>query len=498
MVRCMILMALLLATALAHGAERALDPAPPKVSKLKNVDLPKLTKHEGVIFHGRPKPLPDGAATHDWKMFLGPTYNGVSTETKLLKKFPDDGLKRVWELTKKSGYASPGIQGKYLVFPHRLRDEVIIECLHPETGESYWQHRYPTDYQDRYGYGNGPRSSPVMDGDRVYTLSVEGRLICLMLKTGQVLWQRNLNRDFGVRQDFFGTVTTPLLQGNTLIINVGAPGGPCVVGIDKMTGRVVWHAGKKWGPSYASPIPGVIHGKNRVLVFAGGDSEPPTGGLMCLDPANGKVDFEFPFRSRKYESVNASCPVVIGNSVFISATYRAGSALIDIKPDFTHAVKWTMHDREKNFEDDAMGLHWNTAVYLDGYLYAFDGRNEPDASLVCVNAKTGKVVWREEPSWEEEIVFNGEKQKIELSTLRGSLLHVDGRFLCLGELGHLLWLDLTPKGYREIDRTRLFLAREAWAMPIVSRGLLYITQNTRDVLAGTSPRLICYDLRANE
>ena len=230
-------------------------------------------------------------------------------------------------------------------------------------------------------------------------------------------------------------------------MNVGAPGGPCVVGFDKTTGREVWRAGKDWGPSYASPVPAVVHGKRRVFVFAGGESNPPTGGLMSIDPSNGRVDFAFPWRSRSYESVNASCPVVFDNKVFISASYRTGGALVEIRPDFTHRQVWTTQE---------FGLHFNTPVYRDGYLYGFDGRNEPDASLACVDAANGKVVWRETPEWTETIEAGGQRQTQVVGTYRGSLLAVDGQFLCLGELGHLLWLDLTPKGYKEVSRARLF------------------------------------------
>lgn len=489
-----------LVNALAAGFAQAqeLDPAPPRVRTVAKLPDAKPVKHDRVTFTAEPKPLPAGAVTHDWKTFLGPTYNCVSTETKLLKSFPKGGPKIVWELSRGNGYASPTIEGDYLVYPHRVRDEVIIECLHPRTGEMYWQYKYDTDYQDRYGYSNGPRCSPIMDGDRVYVYNVEGRLTCLATKTGQVIWERSINEEFKVPQDFFGTASTPVLEGDTLVINVGAPAGPCVIGINKLSGKVVWQAGKnKWGPSYASPIPATIHGKRRVFVFAGGDSNPTTGGLLSIDPQTGAVDFEFPWRSEKYESVNAMCPLVMGNAVFISATYRCGSALLSIDKDFKHQVAWTKTDREHNTEDE-LGIHWSTPVAKDGHFYGFDGRNEPDASLVCVNAKTGKVVWREAPEWEEEIVFAGNKEKITMSTLRGSLLSVDGKFLCIGELGHLLWLDLTPQGMKVIDRVWMFGSRETWAPPIVSHGLLYVTQNNPDVLTRKPPRLICYDLRANE
>jgi outer membrane protein assembly factor BamB len=368
-----------------------------------------------------------------------------------------------------------------------VKDEEIIECLHPETGASIWHLSYPTDFEDRYGYNNGPRSSPVIDHDLVYVVSALGVLHCLQLETGKLVWKRDFRTDYKIRQDFFGTASTPLIEGSLLIVNVGAPRGPSVVGLDKATGREVWRAGTEWGASYASPVPAVVHGKQRVFVFAGGESDPPTGGLLSIDPASGKIDFQFPWRSKSYESVNASCPVVFNNKVFISASYRTGGALLEIRPDLTHRVLWTTSE---------FGLHFSTPIYKDGYLYGFEGRNEPDASLACVNVADGKVVWREIPEWTESFEVRGEKREQVVGPYRGTLLHVDGQFLCLGELGHLMWLDLTPKGYKEISRTWLFAARETWALPVLSRGLLYVCQNTRDIVSGEQPRLLCYDLRA--
>jgi hypothetical protein len=230
-------------------------------------------------------------------------------------------------------------------------------------------------------------------------------------------------------------------------------------------------------------VPAIVHGRRRVFVFAGGESTPPSGGLMSIDPETGRVDFSFSWRSRSFESVNASCPVVFDNKVFVSASYRTGGACLEIRPDFSYKVAWTTQE---------FALHFNTPIYRDGCLYGFDGRNEPDASLACVDAETGKVLWREAPEWAE--TFGGRQQMV--STYRGSLLAVDGNFLCLGELGHLLWMDLTPKGYKEIARAWLFPARESWSLPVLSRGLLYVVQNTRDLARASGPRLLCYDLRA--
>ncbi len=462
------------------------DPAPPVSPKLKLQLPPQPKPHPRVTVHSKPKPLSPDAVTHDWVSFLGPNHNGISSETKLLKKFGDGKPKLLWEMTKGTGYTSPAIQGNRLVYLHRLADEGIVECLHPESGEFYWEFRYPTQFEDRFGYNNGPRSSPVIDDNRVYIYSAENKLFCLKLETGQVYWQRDLAKEFRLTQDFFGTSTTPLIEGDLLIINVGATGGPCVAAFEKRTGKVVWGAGDKWGPSYASPVPATVHGRRRVFVFAGGESDPPTGGLLSIDPANGSVDFEFPWRSRVVASVNASSPVIVGDQVFVSSNYFTGSALVKIKEDLTHEQAWTNKD---------LGTHWNTAIYKDGYFYGFDGHFEDDAALVCIEAATGKTMWRKVPEWEDVVTIRGEQRRVQMSTCRGTLLWVDGSFLCLGEFGHLLWLDLTPQGYMELSRTWLFEGRETWSPPVISKGLLYISQHTRGMINREQPRLLCYDLR---
>ena len=439
-----------------------------------------------AVVHRAPRPLAAGAVTHDWTSFLGPTHNGVSTETRLSRTLPPP---LVWELPTGSGYASPAIAGDRLAYLHRVDDEEVVECLHPETGATHWRLRYASAYRDRYGYNNGPRSSPVIDaaGGRVYTVGAEGLIHAMELETGRVVWRRDLRAAYRVRQDFFGISSTPLIDGGLLIVHVGAPGGPTVAALDLETGQEVWQAGNEWGASYASPVPAVVHGERRLFVFAGGESRPPSGGLLSIDPANGRIDFAFPWRSRTYESVNAACPVVFDDKVFITASYRAGGALVGVRPDFTHEVAWTTQE---------FALHFNTPIHRDGYLYGFDGRNMGDSSLACIDAATGEAVWRAAPQWQETFEIDGREYQQILGTARGSLLAADGQFLCLGELGHLLWLDLTPDGYTEISRGWLFASRESWGLPVLSRGLLYVTQNARDLLTGAGPRLVCYDLRA--
>ena len=465
------------------------DPVPPTLNEIKEEEQPPLKPNPQVKFHKAPKPLHPDAITNDWPSFLGPTHDAKSTETKLLKKWPEGGPSLVWEMETGTGYSSPAIQGEHLVYIHRLENEEIVECLHPESGEQYWSYSYPSQYQDRYGYNNGPRASPIIEGDRVYTYGAGGMLHCLHLPTGQIYWSRDLSTEFKLKQDFFGVTCTPLIEGNLLIINIGAPGGPCVGAFDKDTGKLIWGKGNEWGPSYGSPVPGVVHGQRRVMVFAGGDSSPPVGGLLVVNPVDGSIETRFPWRSQSYESVNAACPTVFENNVFVSASYEIGGALVKLLPEGGHEVLWETKELE---------THFNTTVYKDGFLYGFDGRNQADGSLVCLEAGTGKLMWRETRRWKETTVFRGKEQEAERGILRGTLLWADGHFLCLGELGHLLWLDLSPGGYNEISRAKLFEASETWCLPVLSHGLLYISQNTRSI-DGTKPtRLLCYDLRGAE
>ena len=447
----------------------------------------KARPHPEVTFHAAPVPQPAGAVTQDWPAFLGPRGEPISSETKLLAGFGTRGPALVWELAKGTGYSSPSIKGDYLVYLHRSGSEVVVECLHPETGEKYWDFRYPTDFEDRYGYNNGPRSSPVIDGDYVFTYGPKGKLHCLLLKTGQIVWMRDIADEFGVPQDFFGTATTPLVDGDSLILNIGAPGGPEVAAFDKCSGRMLWGVGDQWGPSYATPVIASVRGKPLLFVLAGGESRPPTGGLLVIDPHRGSLNFRFPWRSRSFESVNASCPVVAGDKVLVSASYRTGAAMVEIQPDGGHKKRW---------ENSDFDLHWTTPVYEDGHFYAFSGRNEPDAKLTCVREDDGETVWSEVLEWKETVQLRAETRTIYGSPYRGNLLKVDGRFLALGEHGHLLWLDLKPSGPRILDRTRLFLARETWSPPVVSKGLLYVSQNSRSIDPPKGPRLLCYDLRA--
>ena len=332
----------------------------------------------------KPRRLPPKAFVSDWPHFLGPTRNGISPETELLQEFtppvpgrPDPLL--VWALPKGQSYSAPSVKNRHLVYCHRNGDVEVIECLDAETGDLFWSTTYPTSYVDRYGYLDGPRATPTIDGGRVYTLGAQGVLSCLDLSSGHMYWQRALAVEFDLDQGFFGFSTSPLVEGDLLILNLGR--GNTVAAFDKLNGKLEWSSGNRWGRSYATPVAAMMFGRRLVFVFAGGNTKPPVGGLLGLDPESGHIYFHFPWRSDRYFSANASSPVVSGNQIFVSSSYDIEGALLEIKPDFTHQVV---------YQGKSFGSHWMTPILHDGYLYGF-----ANSQLTCMEWKTGKRMWRQ-------------------------------------------------------------------------------------------------------
>ncbi len=416
-------------------------------------------------------------ASHDWPGFLGPTGNSVSTETGILSPWPENGPKILWHKELGIGYAMPSIsQGRIFVFD-RIRNRARLRAWDVHSTETLWTFEYPTDYRDMYGYNGGPRCCPVIDEDRVYTFGPEGILHCVRADKGELLWKVDTKARFGVVQNFFGVGSTPVVEGDLLLVMVGGspPGseavsfeelrgnGSAVVAFDKRTGKVRYQVGDELA-SYASPVLATIQGKRYGLFFA-------RGGLLGIDPKRGKVEFHYPWRATLLESVNASNPVVVDNRIFLTECYELGSALIEIRDNRINEV-WT--DREKSGRAKSFRGHWMTPIHVDGYIYGSSGRHLNEAELRCVELATGKVMWRQP------------------GLTRSSLLLLDGHFICLGEDGWLRLIRVNPKKYEEVSAVLLknadgqpLLEEPCWAAPIVSNGRLYVRGKDR---------LVCLEL----
>jgi outer membrane protein assembly factor BamB len=416
-----------------------------------------------------------GARGADWPRLLGPTDNCATPESGLIQPLPKEGLPILWQAEKGSGFGGPAIVGDRLVFFHRVGEQEIVECRSATTGEKVWTHAYDAEYRPRYGGSTGPRTSPVIAGERVFTFGISGQLHALDFKSGKVLWKHDCAAEYEMGPAFFGYGSTPLVLGDKLIVQIGGKvngESANAIALDVSTGKLAWAAKHEWGASYASPTPATIHGRTCVLIFAGGESRPPTGGLLVIDAKDGAVLSAIPHRADIAESVNASSPVLADpQRVFVAEAYTAGGLCAEIDSQFRVKPAW----KAENF-----GTYWMSSLARDGCLYGFAGMNERLAELVCQEVSTGKELWRSDLGG----AFG-----------RASLLQTGQGVLCLGEFGDLAWLELSPKGGKVLSQTKLFAAPETWTLPAVSNGRLYVSQNEPG-RGGTKPRLICFDLRA--
>ncbi|GIW80254.1 MAG: alcohol dehydrogenase [Gemmatales bacterium] len=371
----------------------------------------------------------------DWPQFLGPNSNGISREKGLISRFPENGPTIVWRKKIGIGYSAPVVAGQRVVVFYRRGDSNVVECLDARRGESFWKFSYETDYSDAYGKGDGPRSTPTIAADKVYTLSAEGILHCLGLRDGTKIWQRHLLRDYQVPRNFFGVGTSPIVEGNLLLINVGGKGAG-IVAFDKNTGKEVWKVTDD-GASYASPVAATIDGQRHVFFFT-------RRGLVSIAPQTGKVRFSKYWRPRINASVNAANPVVAGDLVFVSTSYDTGALVVKVSRSGADEV-WK--------GDGILTNHYNTSIHHDGYLYGIDGRQERGARLRCIELKTGKVQWTKEG-------FGC-----------GSIIFADDKLIILTEQGELVLVEATPKAYRELARAQVLSPTRSQIA--LANGLLY-------------------------
>ena len=404
----------------------------------------------------------------DWPTFLGTGTDGKSNETGIIKDWSDDKLKLLWQVKTGQGYSIGSVSnGKFYHFGF-LNDRATLLCLNAETGKEVWKFEYESKYRDLYGYDSGPRTSPVIDGDRVYIYGVEGTIHCLNTETGKVIWKLPMNEKFGVIQNFFGVSSTPVVFEDLLLVMVGgspeeskkAPPGRLdlvvpnktgIVALDKLTGQIKYTAVDDLA-SYASLKLTELEGSPVLLALM-------RSKLFAVEPRTGKVLSEFPWRSRKLESVNASTPVVVDKgTILISECYEIGSALIQLDEGSMTSI-W--NDRGKR--DKAMEAHWNTPIVVGDFMYGCSGRHAAPAELRCVNWKTGELQWK----------------KSGLS--RSSLTLVDGHFIVVGEMGELLLIKANPKKFEEVTRYKsngtdggIKFRSPCWAAPVISHGLMYV------------------------
>jgi len=377
------------------------------------------------------------AVGEDWPQFLGPERNG-SYSGPLAATWPKSGPAVLWEVDVGHGFSAPVVaRGRVILF-HRRENQAIVESLEAGTGKRLWSSAYTTDYRDDFGFDEGPRGAPAVAGERIYTFGADGVLQALDFSTGKRVWSVDTRQKFGAPKGFFGAACSPLVDDGRVLMNIGGPNGAGIGAFDAATGKVLWTATSDEA-GYSAPVVATIAGVRHALFWT-------RAGLVDADPATGKVRFQFPWRSRSHASVNAAAPVVVGNLVFLSASYGTGVTLLQI---YGASVKqlWA--------SDEALSNHYATSVYRDGYVYGYHGRQEFGQSLRAIELKTGKVQWNIDGFGAGTVTLAGD------------------RLLLIRENGELIVAAVSPKEFRPIAQTQL-LPAVVRSYPALADGRLYV------------------------
>jgi outer membrane protein assembly factor BamB len=389
------------------------------------------------------------ATAADWPQFLGPQRNGSYSGPPLARTWPTDGPPILWKRTVGAGFAGPAVSQERLIVFHRLGDQAVVECLEARTGKEIWKASYPTDYQDDFGFDNGPRATPSVADGRVFTFGAEGGLHCWNLTNGEALWSIDTAKEFDTRKGYFGRACSPLVWSNLVIVTVGGPAGAGIVAFDVTNGKVRWKATDDEA-SYSSPTVASIHGQACLLALT-------REALVSLHPADGRIVFRYPWRPPMGASVTSATPLVVDDLIFLSASYGAGARLLRFQETGPDLI-WS--------QDDVLSNHYATSVERQGFLYGWHGRQEQGCDFRCVELKTGKMRWTQP------------------GLRAGTVTLVQGELLLLTERGELLRLPASPDGFKTTARVQV-LPSGVRAPPALANGLFY---------GRSENRLVCLDL----
>jgi outer membrane protein assembly factor BamB len=369
-----------------------------------------------------------------WTDFRGPKRDGEYRELPLLADWPQAGLTPLWKQPVGGGYASFVVaRGRAFTIEQRGAQEVVAAYDVP-TGRELWANAWSAEFRESMG-GDGPRATPTWSDGRVFALGATGELRALDDSNGTVVWRTNILDDSNASNLDWGMAAAPLVVDDTVIVLPGGANGRSIVAYDRATGKRAWSAlGDK--QAYCSPMLVTLNGVRQLLVVS-------ATRIMGVVPGGGKVLWEYPFAT--FNGINAAQPLVVGNNrVFVSASYGAGAAMIEVSGGndrFTVREVWR-NNRMKN--------RFSGSVLRDGVIYGLD-----EGILAAIDAETGELKWKGGRYGYGQVVLAGDN------------------LIVLTEDGDLALVRAIPDRHQEIVRFPV-LEGKTWNVPALAEGYLLV------------------------
>ena len=426
----------------------------------------------------------------DWPQWMGIDREGHWNESGILEKFPEGGPKILWRTPINNGYSGPAVVGDRVYVMDRKRSKPDkpgespfkrgqkpgnerVLCLDATSGKIIWEQAYDCNYT--ISYASGPRSTPTVDGDLVYTVGAEGNLLCMNTSDGKIKWQHDYKKLFNIKAPTWGFTSSPLVDGDLLICLAGGD-GTTAVAFDKLTGEQKWSALSSREPGY-SPPKIVEHNGKRLLIIWHPES------VNALDPKTGKVYWSVDWKLQSGLSIVT--PRLRGDLMFFSCFYN-GSMMLKLNDANTEPeILWRT---ERASENPARTEHlhgiMSTAAFTGKYLYGPGSYGE----FRCLEAQTGERIWS-----------SLKPIALKKPTRWGNcfITKQADRYFLFTEAGDLVIAKLSPEGYEEIDRAHVIEPNGAdmrqrnivWSHPAYARKSCFVRNDSE---------IICVSLAAPE
>ena len=427
----------------------------------------------------------------DWPRWMGPAGDGVWRETGIVETFDESGPPVVWRKPIGGGYCGPSVANGRLFVMDRLDDpkgasvennigksgaltgSERVLCIDEKTGNEIWKHVYACDYT--IAYPTGPRCTPTIDQDLVFTLGAMGNLICFRTETGEVVWQKNLPETYSAKPPLWGYSSHPLVDGDQLIVPTGGDGSG-LVAFDKRTGEELWKSVTTRDVAYAPLVIYEPTGAPRQLIFWHAD------GVTSLDPANGEEYWTVKFPEEVNPSqTSIATPRIVGNQLLISEFYKGSLLLqIDSNPPGV-SERWRSYTNDQRHQSSLNSM-MTTPFIKDGHFYGVGYVGRGIGTLRCFELDSGDMKWSKD-DWMES------KPVVFATTF---LVENEGRYFMFNDNGELMIAKMSPEGFEEVSRAKILEPTS------VARGRKVVWSHpafaNRRIYARNDQEIVCLDL----